>query len=237
MNVSVLVALRDDSPDQFRIRLWDFVRARLTVDHPDYEVVVASDDGLDPFNKCVALNRAAAQAAGEVFYILDSDSFVRPEQVRTAVAELEGWSRPWTRKVKLNERDTATLLGRESWDGTLDALWIRRAENRNSYWAAPPLLLTRDLFYAAGGLDERFRGWGQEDTAFAWALKALSGPAQSVRGDCLHLWHPRIGKSGRDQWTGQEGFHTNRELAAAYRRAARSPEAMQELIASRVVEV
>lgn len=238
MKVSVLVAFRDDSSERFRERLWDFVRARMASEHPDFEIVEASDDGADPFHKTLALNRAAARATGEIFYICDSDTWVPPAQVNAALEGLDDqplrWWRPWKRKVKLNELDTAKVLALgDSWDGTIPDGWIRSAENRNTYWAAPPLLVHRDVFEGVGGLDERFRGWGQEDDAFAEALKALYGPPKAVQGACVHLWHPRIGKSGRDLWPGQEAFGPNLELAAEYKRAARRPGAMRALISDR----
>lgn len=237
MRVSVIVAFRDSSESQHRQRLWDFIRHRLEREH-DFEIVVGTDDGVDPFNKCVALNRAAAQATGDVFYLLDSDSWVPPANVDAAVSCIETdpdrWWRPWQVKVKLSELHTKRVLELgDRWDGQVPPDWLRRAENRNRYWAAPPLMLHRDLWFAVGGMDERFRGWGHEDDAFGWALRAFYGPSESIPGLCVHLWHPRRGRSGRDFWEGQERQSPNHALAQQYRRAAFTPDAMRELIAGR----
>lgn len=233
----MLVAFRDTSEDGHRTRLWDFVRERMAREHPGFEIVAGTDDGVDPFNKCQAINRAAREASGDSFYICDSDTWVPPAHVEAAVAGLEvapgRWWRPWHQKVKLNQPATEAVLdaGPENWDGGFDPR--QRFENRNTYWAAPPLMLHRILFDEVGGMDERFRGWGHEDDAFAWSLKALFGEAEVVHGQCVHLFHPRIGRSGHDLWPGQTVYGSNIELAQAYRRAASSPERMRELIAAR----
>jgi glycosyl transferase family 7 (putative galactosyltransferase) len=242
MRVSVLVAFRDDSGAHVRQRLWDFVRGRVRSEHPDFEIVEGCDDGLDPFNKCQAINRAASVASGDVFYILDCDTYVVPGQVEEALLGIRclpgHWWRPWTQKVKLSPEDTEQVLTLgEAWDGTISKEAYRRAENRNGYWSSPPLMLPREMFERVGGMDERFVGWGQEDDGFAHSLRAFYGLAEGVSGQCAHLWHPRIGKSGRDQWPGQAGFQTNVPLALRYKKASRKREDMDALIAERTVMV
>ena len=44
---------------------------------------------------------------------------------------------------------------------------------------------------ALGGQDERFTGWGCEDTAFYLTSLARERPHQRVEGQIHHLWHPR----------------------------------------------
>jgi hypothetical protein len=97
--------------------------------------------------------------------------------------------------------------------------------------------VSREAFETVGGLDERFRGWGSEDVAFAESLTTLFSPPQIVRGDCVHLNHARIGKSGRDFWPGQDNYDESAPLMAEYRKARRHPDLMRELIANRGVRV
>lgn len=234
--VSVLVAFRE-SGDGERTRLWEWIRARLEAEHPDFEIVLGTDDGVDPFHKTLADNRAARGASGDVFYIADSDTWVTPSRLRAAVAgaatDRASWWRPWTEKLRVGERVTAELLARPEWDGSLDRLWWKTRENRNSHWAAPPLVLSREAFEAAGGYDERFRGWGHEDDAFAHVLRGLFGESVSIRGTAIHLFHPRIGRSGSDLWPGQTSREDNRALALRYRDAERSPAKLRALLESR----
>src|SRR4029077_3598730 len=58
-NVSILVPFRD--ADGQRTAAWNFVRRWLERVYPEAEIVVASDDGEDPFHKTLALNRAAKE--------------------------------------------------------------------------------------------------------------------------------------------------------------------------------
>jgi len=234
--ISVLVAFRDDDgPEGHRTRLWGFVREALATHLPEAEVLIGTDDSM-PFNKCRALNDAAGRARGEVIYILDADSWVRSLHVRAAAAAIEAeperWWRPWNMKLKLSQAATEQVLATPGWDGELGKELTRRFENRNAYWAAPPLLLHRSVFEAVGGLDTRFDGWGQEDEAFALSLKALYGQPEQLIGTCIHLWHPRIGRSGHDLWPGQQDTTRNRALVTEYMKA-RTPEQMRDLIATR----
>lgn len=239
MNLSVLIAFRD-SEDGHRGRLWSFLEKQYARWLPGAEVIVESDDGEDPFHKTLALNRAAAKATRDLILIGDADTWVPHNQVLRAVQLIteneKMWGRPWNQKVKLGQDDTEELLGLTSWDEGLKPLWERhgRLENRNTYWAAPPTLVTREQFFRAGGMDERFRGWGKEDEAFCLTLRSLVGKPQQVRGYSIHLWHPRIGKSGNDHWEGETDHRDrNNALVRAYDKASRYPDRMAELVASR----
>jgi hypothetical protein len=237
-DLSVLVAFRDDTEDQHRTKLWDVVRGLLASQLPQAEVVVESDDGI-PFCKTAALNRAAARASGSAFYILDADSWVPAYQVREAhrwIVNGKAWAKPWNLKSKLGPDATVEVL-QGGWDGAYRPEWRRGLEYRGAYPPAPPLLVSRDAFETVGGLDERFRGWGSEDVAFAESLTTLFSPPQIVRGDCVHLHHARIGKSGRDFWPGQDNYDESAPLMAEYRKARRRPDLMRELIANRGVRV
>lgn len=229
MQVSCLVAFRGD---EHRLRLWRYVQSRFERFLPEIEVVEASDDGEDPFHKTVALNDAARRASGDVFMVLDADTWVYSERVRLAmlrVEETEHWVRPYHSKVKLLSRDTEQILEQPDWDGQVDG--ITEFEARTTYWPAPPFLIPRRMWEAVGGHDERFRGWGQEDEAFALTVRALYGPPWVIRGPAVHLYHPRIGKSGKDLWPGQTG--TNVELAEEYRVAGRKAATMKSFLESR----
>lgn len=231
---SILVAFRD--PDGSRTPAWDLIRAKLTAE-VDAEIVVATDDGTDPFHKTRALNRAAAQASGDVFLIWDADTWVDAALIAQAVDYVSEaprrWCRPWNVKVKANEAATRHILELgAAWDGTLNHRGFGTPENTNTFQHAPPLVLTRQAFEAVDGFDERFRGWGQEDVAFSLSLRRIVGHQRALRGHAIHLWHPRIGRSGKDLWPGQESDAANLELIAAYK-AARTAQAMQRLIDDR----
>lgn len=229
--VSFLVPLRD--VDGERTKLWNVVLAHLEEHFPDAEIVIGTDDGVDPFHKTLAMNRAAADASGDVFVLLDADTWAPAECVRQAVALCSPsvWVRPYNVKVKLNQAATDAVLAGLDLEG-LDFVSFGRPESRTSFRHAPPLVIHRDSWETVGGMDERFRGWSSEDTALSMALEKLVGPQRTVKGTALHLFHPRIGRSGSDLWLGQESQRANLELMRGYRRA-KTPEdfaALREMV-------
>jgi hypothetical protein len=52
------------------------------------------------------------------------------------------------------------------------------------------VVVTRDLWDRCNGFDERFVGWGFEDTAFRITAEAFGGPILKVGAEVYHLWHP-----------------------------------------------
>jgi hypothetical protein len=234
---SLLFAFRDT--DGTRTRLWDFVRSYYERTWPEAEMVCCSDDGVDPFHKTLALNRAAAKATGDVFVICDADTLVDTNVLREAVeavrTSVNQWGHPYNQKTKLNEVATEYVLSQgANWQGPLDLRKFGQMEGFTAFNAAPPLVVSRDAWDLVQGHDERFRGWGQEDQAFAQALTVMCGRPFRRSGQALHLKHNRIGVSGNDLWPGQdaEGKRRNIELQEEYRQAM-SVDAMRKLVEER----
>jgi hypothetical protein len=223
-SLSVLVAHRDDSPEGWRDRLWDFCRPRLEV--LGCEIVVGTNDET-PFRKTAALNDAAARASGDVFLITDTDTWVHPEQVHAAI-DSGRWCRAYRIKVKLERAETERALADPDWEFRYDKLG--HYERRTGYSGAPPFVVPRHMWEAVGGFDTRIAGWGSEDMCFALSLKALFGPQAPIPGFAVHFWHPRIGVSGNDRWPGQQT--KNGAFEREYRNA-RSAEQMRTLIGAR----
>lgn len=243
-SLSVIVAFRDSTEEQERARVWDWIKPLYAAHLPDAEVVVGTDDGQDPFHKTVALNRAFEQSSGDLILLADSDTWCPSQKVRDAVAMLTMdpslWVRPWNIKLKLGQADTEHLLKKPagSWDGQFmpGADNARRRENLNTYWAAPPWLFTREQYERVGGFDERFRGWGQEDEAFCLAMRSIVGRPKTILGTAIHLMHPRRGRSGKDQWIGEEpvkGRTPNEGLVLDYKRLVRYPDQMERFVRAR----
>ena len=53
--------------------------------------------------------------------------------------------------------------------------------------------ITPECWWAAGGMDERFVGWGCEDFAFANAASETLGPLLRLDSPAVHLWHRHAG--------------------------------------------
>src|SRR5690606_14366729 len=161
MRVAVLVPWRPDGG--WRDRLWEFCRSVWTAEHPWPIFEGESPDG--PFNRSAALNDAAAQAGDwDVAVILDTDVIVDPAAVREAVQRADETGRlviTHSRRIDINRVGTQQILARGRVSvrpGWRQSVWV---ESESSCIA-----VSRRLWDKVGGFDERFRGWGYEDSAF-----------------------------------------------------------------------
>ena len=52
-------------------------------------------------------------------------------------------------------------------------------------------LLTKEAWHKSGGYDERYTGWGSEDSAFLWSLVTMNNKEiHRLDAVAYHLWHP-----------------------------------------------
>jgi hypothetical protein len=229
MKLSLLVPFRDDGT-RGEITAWMLARwhARL----PGAEIIVASDDGHDPFCKAMAVNRAAAQATGDVLGILDSDIWLRTKHMEEAVRAVASGKVPWLIPAKEVIRLTPAFTQRVlAMDPAADFPPVLPEDiERRSRAVGLLHLFPRAGFDRVGGMDERYRGWGGEDCAWTAALDTLWGKHATGGHTLLHLWHPRArGVSGKPIWIGQTGRNT--DLNRSYRRARGNPRVMAALCA------
>jgi hypothetical protein len=221
--VVVLVPRRAGDP--MRDRVWEFVKAKWAAHWPVYEG--HHDDG--PFNAAAARNMAA-KVAGEwdVAIFADADTIPRSfDDVKRAVtlaANSGAFVRPYRRYVNMDEAVSQSVLAGAPLPATprRPAQWLDGAKMLTDAQGGIAVV-PRDLYDRVGGYDERFRGWGSEDTAFALACTVMGGFKQTD-GEVWHLWHPL---QDRDQANPQ--YQANVALRRRYERSRR-PLLMRELI-------
>jgi GT2 family glycosyltransferase len=229
--LSFLIPFRDPSGDRTQAHQW--MLARWRHHYPEAEFCIGSDDGVDPFNKSLAVNNAAKQASGDIYLILDADCWVEPQYVERAIAMVERgvpWVVPCRRNMRLRRDVSEKLMARDP-AAPLPPILTRDAE------VTGPVVgflhvLSRQNFELVGGMDERIRGWGGEDTAFTWALDRVIGHHAKLNGIALCLWHERPRDTHQQRtWFGQD------RRSEAYKKAligrythARSKEAMLALL-------
>lgn len=218
----VLVPRRAGDPH--RDAAWEYVR-RSWAAHGWPIYVGEHNDG--PFNAAAARNLAAAAADAdqrwEVAVFVDADTvMLDPGPVLEAVRMAAGKRllvRPYARYWQLDEAGSAQLMAGATRRPAGHLLRETAHGGVN--------VVSRELWDAVGGYDERFRGWGSEDTAFELACVALGG-LRRLRGEVFHLWHP----ISADRNTSHPGYLANVALRGRYE-AARRPAAMRELLAER----
>ena len=221
MKVSILVPFKSFG-DTDRDLNWSWIRARFESLHPEWELCVGESD--QPFNRGAAINHAASQASGDIFYISDADCFVYPEQAEVAVrwaSEAPGAVVAATRWVALERTIT--------WQ-------VRTSAHDFRFASEPPawcdvvgtvsgcVAVSRESFEAVGGYPPGFDGWGFEDNCFWYALETLVAQGRRLEGDMWHLWH----LSARDPESPQ--FKHNERLNELFGNAYGKPDEMRRLI-------
>lgn len=222
--VAILVPRRTGMTD--RDRLWAFCRTWWANDFPEWEIHEgAGPDG--PFCRSHAINEAAGKAGDwDVAVIIDADVLCDPQAVRAAVdlaVATNGPTLAYHRRVLLSRESTERVMGgfRGDWDGL-----ARETKDRFDACSSA-VVVTRSLWDAVGGFDERFIGWGWEDVAFRCATETVSGrELVKIASTCWHLHHIVSSGNNRKEST----FQANKALGARYNEARLDRDAMLALL-------
>ncbi len=206
-------------PKPGRLAAHDTARAWWDQHFPSYEVVEV-DTEHDQFNLAACRNAAVRAAEGmgaEVVVITDADVIFHPVITVDQCIDAARDGRvhmPFTEQVYLTEDETEALVSGRP------APTSGAPGNGCCYIATPA------AYWAAGGGDERFQGWGGDDDAFVAASETLVG-LRRHEGLAYSLWHPAVRDIGSDRW------RPNSDLAQRYWRARGSVRHMKRLIATR----
>jgi hypothetical protein len=168
--------------DPTREELWEKVR-------PWYEstglpVFTGDSDPGKPFNRSGARN-AAARAAGDwdVAFFVDADTLLPLDQVHAAIARARAERQAVWAYDRLYNFPPLELAGAAAEEPGV----LVTVHNSHPYFAIP-----RPIWDDIGGFDERFPGWGWEDTAFFAAVNVLH-PMTTIHGRAVMLKHDRTG--------------------------------------------
>jgi hypothetical protein len=217
----ILVPRREDNGP--RDRLWAVCKARWRAVASGWPIFEGHHTG-GPFNRSAAIN-AAARAAGawDVAVIIDADVMLDIRQVKAAVSTAARTGRvTWAHREWRELTKDAT---EEVVSGRIDvaapdisAQLVDGIRKQNPISWSCCIVVPRAVWDALGGFDERFRGWGGEDTAFAAAVQGLHGH-ERIEGPVWNLWHPR--KPGDGAPTGTAEYLFNMRLRDRYAYALR----------------
>lgn len=184
-----------------------------------WDRIQAVDSGHHEFNRAASRNacvRAASDA--DVVIINDADTVPHPATLYEAVkAAYDGRLHYGLDKMKyLSEFESHTYMSGQPVDVS-DA-----KEHDSSVYVIQPR-----RWFVAGGMDERFTGYGGEDGAFCSAARALIG-VKWHKGTAVSLFHdPSVRDIGSERWK------PNSALAMRYQDASRSPTLIRKIIAER----
>lgn len=208
-------------PQPARVAAHRFVREWWAAVLPDSPVVEVDTDH-HPYNLAAARNKGVVEAerlGADVVVICDADVvFDHHIHVYEAIAgaSVDGWVHmPFTNQLYLTADETADLF-----DGTPPT----RAGHLGNGCC---YITTPSTYWAFGGSDERFSGWGGDDDQLVAAATTLVGLVRHD-GVAYSLHHA---DECRD--VGSERHRPNSLLAQRYWAAMGNERAMRELIAER----
>jgi mannosyltransferase OCH1-like enzyme/GT2 family glycosyltransferase len=233
---SCLITFRDS--DEARLDNLYYVVNHLA-QHPDFEIIIVEQSAsalIDKarlsentiykfvhnsaeFNKSWGINIAASLSSADIFIVHDADMVLDLSTLQEAVDQFERGIEavnPFDLLIDLNSEETESfLLGDKEVD-------ISRSEseiNRIYQGQIPPFcggvfLISSNVFYAIGGMDERFSGWGAEDDAVSLRLFNQTSKIQIFEQKiAYHLHHEK--KSGAPN-TASASYVRNLALLSAY---------------------
>jgi hypothetical protein len=159
----------------------------------------------------------------EVIVMHDADVWCR--NLRTAVlAVVSGaaeWAVPHQVVRRLDQVSTSRVLGGEEPNDRMSL----DEQPYDGMLGGGIVVAHRDTILDTP-IDDRFRGWGQEDQSWGMALRTLHGAPWRGDADLYHLWHPPA-----ERWTRHRGSPENWKLQVQYNDAKfKGPEAMRQLL-------
>lgn len=188
MKVVAVVPWQSDDP--WRTRLKDYVTGHL--ERAGVEYILAPDPQPGPFNRARAKNFGAEIAMGrddyDVIIFHDADMVIHDWEYENLAHRADEFGQlviGYNEYRALNAAGTAMLL-----NGQLIDPWQVPVVQATVGWSLGGIIaMTIPAFEHVGGYDERFRGWGCEDTAFAVASGVALDGKQRLEGSACHLWH------------------------------------------------
>lgn len=217
MRVAVLIPHRPDHGQRDRLYRYVVDSWRALGE----SVFVGVHDGPGPWNAAAAFNAAFALAAEagqhDAVAMFGGDHVPQPAALRRAETLLE--THPW-----LALFSSTGLLGRSHTEMILAGADPRMFGYQDIIGCCEGVLAVRmSVWRDVGGMDERFAGWGAEDSAFRAALSTLHQPTQVLPGTLPHLWHEPAPR-GEPTNANIQLFH------GQYAPAVGNPEAMRAVL-------
>lgn len=209
-DISVLIPWRGGDPQ--REDVWKYIRRRW--EFLGVELCVGEDDFGGPFNCSRALNRAFAVSTRPYVMQFGADCLPDPEAIEAGYEYLTA-GQPWVPLFEnvdyYNEYDTRLILGHNFWPREREV-----DENLHVPFQTGVMAMQRDVFLETGGSDERFEGWGGEDSAFRRTVWLLHGGGTPQPFTLKCLWHDskhrKLGEANLALCQEYERIHTRSDM-------------------------
>jgi hypothetical protein len=219
-SVSVIIPWRAGCPHREASR--QYIGERFAAEYPSWQVVDA-DCTDEMWNKAEAIIDGTRRSFGDIVVVHDADVWC--DDLSPAVETVKNgaaWAMPYRELHRLTPDATAEVL---SGSASIDDVAHRVAEPVYRGVDGGGLLVVRRKHVESVPPDVRFRGWGGEDEAWAWALSTLVGPMWRGKARLIHFWHPPQQRRSRNV-----GSVENEALWNQYRLARGKRDRMDRLV-------
>lgn len=199
MGLGIVIAYKADNGLRTRHAKWTVARYKKIL--PDADIVLSEDpnvDNKDWFGFCKGkwINRGVERVRGDMLLVTDIDIVLPIENIVGAIeeAKTKAFVTPYNVLYKLSFKESARLLDKEPMCKVPSIVTDRthKVVLREMH-PQGVCMLTRKNFELAGGYDERFVGWGSEDSAFHKAVMTMcDGGMLQFDGVAYHFKHPIV---------------------------------------------
>jgi predicted glycosyltransferase involved in capsule biosynthesis len=202
MNISIIIPWRrSPQPDRNQIGQWCFVRYRQLF--PNAEII-SSDSDDKVFSRGKSINKGVKECSGDYIVITDADYIFSSTMAKEIVNK-----QPWTVAVKsenycfLNQIITNKILNEDPNNFILKNYNSSLEENCNKspYNVYGGLLAMPKENFLKVQFDPWFKGYGYEDEAFYYAMKAFFGKEFRTNNKMYHFNHSRVDNNGYGQYS------------------------------------
>jgi hypothetical protein len=197
------------------------VTARYRDAFPDVDIILGDCNPDLPFNRSEAILDGASKTTADTLILADGDCW--SDGTHEAVAAVENgapWAVPHLMLCRLSAEATERVLAGENPEDQDDF-----AERPYKGHEAGTLLVMNRATLEDIPPPVGMVGWGQDDDAWALALRCLIGPPVRGRQPCWHLHHPPQPRRSRGI-----GNDANLALYRRYKIARHDPARMRALV-------
>lgn len=196
MNLSIVIAYRPDGGIRDKQCAWTAARYRAMF--PTAQIIISKDTsgntGWDTFCKSKFINKGVAKARHDNILITDIDVVFVKNAILKGIQNLQDHCAvlPFSVIYYLNKSTAEKILERKPiWQMPKVRLEKQKKRIRIGLKPNGMHLLTKEAWRKSGGYDERYVGWGSEDSAFLASLITMN-EKEILRLDApaYHLWHP-----------------------------------------------
>ena len=192
-DIAVLVPFGNGTP--WRRKALDYTRTWYAEHLEGSRILMGFSPG--PWCKAEAVANALSRATEPVVIVADADCVTSglKEAVR-AVRDGAAWAVPHLKVYRMSQVATNEIYeGAAPGSLTGQNRWLDQSPYKG-YEGGGITVLRREV-YLDCPLDPAFRGWGQEDEAWAMALNGLHGNAWRGQAPLYHLWHEKPARISR----------------------------------------